>query len=80
MQKVNKYSGYFWKKICSQELPKIAQSGHTTSPICLARARSQQTVFRILKNRQKIANQIEDGGSEMIEKIISAAYIAKYFN
>ena len=28
-QKVTKHLGYFWKKICSQELSKIAQSGHT---------------------------------------------------
>ena len=28
-QKVSKYLGYFWIKICHQELWKIAQSGHT---------------------------------------------------
>ena len=28
-QKVTVHLGYFWKKICSQELSKIAQSGHT---------------------------------------------------
>ena len=27
--KVNKYLGYFCKKICSQDVLKIAQSGHT---------------------------------------------------
>ena len=27
--KVTKYLGYFWAKICCQELSKIAQSGHT---------------------------------------------------
>ena len=29
--KVIKYSGYFCKKICCQELSKIAQSGHTVN-------------------------------------------------
>ena len=28
-QKVAKYLSYFCKKICSQELSKIAESGHT---------------------------------------------------
>ena len=28
-QKVNMHLGYFFKKICHQELSKIAQSGHT---------------------------------------------------
>ena len=28
-QKVTVHLGYFWKKICRQELSKIAQSGHT---------------------------------------------------
>ena len=28
-QKVNKHLGYFFNKICSQEIPKIVQSGHT---------------------------------------------------
>ena len=28
-QKVTKYSGYFWKKICHREITKIAQTGHT---------------------------------------------------
>ena len=32
-QKVVKYLGYFRSKICSQELSKIAQSGHTGSRV-----------------------------------------------
>ena len=28
-QTVTVHLGYFWKNICSQELSKIAQSGHT---------------------------------------------------
>ena len=31
-QKVNKHLGYFFNKICSQEIPKIVQSGHTGRP------------------------------------------------
>ena len=30
-QKVSKHLDYFWNKICSQEIPKIAQSGYTDS-------------------------------------------------
>ena len=30
-KKVNKYLGYFCKKICHQELSKIDKSGHTTN-------------------------------------------------
>ena len=29
-QKVTKHLGYFCNKICCQEIPKIAQSGHTS--------------------------------------------------
>ena len=28
-QKVTKHLGYFYNKICCQEIPKIAKSGHT---------------------------------------------------
>ena len=28
-EKVTKYLGNFWKKICHQEFSKIVQSGHT---------------------------------------------------
>ena len=30
-EKVAKYLGHFWYKVCSQELSKIAQSGHTAA-------------------------------------------------
>ena len=29
--KVARHLGYFWKKICRQEIKKIAQSGHAAS-------------------------------------------------
>ena len=32
-QKVTKHLGYFCIKICSQEIPKIAQSGHTVHDV-----------------------------------------------
>ena len=31
--KVNNFLGYFWERICCQELSKIEQSGHTAGPI-----------------------------------------------
>ena len=43
-QKVIYYLGYFWEKICCQELSKIAQSGHTDH-----KARLPNAIIKILK-------------------------------
>ena len=41
-EKVTKHLGYFGNKICHQEIPKIAQFGHTACNLCSSSHSAQQ--------------------------------------
>ena len=43
-QKVTRYLGYFWKKICHLKLLKIAQSGHTASYLLFTKEKRLMSV------------------------------------
>ena len=52
-QKVTELLGYFWRKICSQELSKIVQSGHTgpdpmSKVFTLSKVKQVENVFTTL--------------------------------
>ena len=50
VQKVNKHLGYFFNKICSQEIPKIVQSGHTEGKLPSKLSTYERTFLYYIKN------------------------------
>ena len=54
--KVNIHLGYFCKKICHQELPKIAISGHTDREACTATAVAMAMAWIIIDAHRSMQN------------------------
>ena len=57
--KVTKHLGYFYNKICSQDIPKIAHSGHTGSEHAANRATADEC-----KMLRKYSAKLDVGGTD----------------